>query len=353
MNKKDSSIELLRIIAIWAVVMIHVTSTTLGVSGYYLHFTPFTFFLNQASRFAVPLFFLISGYVLSLRYSVVPNLLTFYKKRFLRLALPFLVWSFIYYSIVSRAGIKAFFVNSPAILLSGTGAEHLYFIPAIMLLYLLFPLLSYFLYTYPPKKHFLSYFLFLTLTCSLLFLDYYTGNLPMPNPLRIALLNLPIFAIGMIWAKGRDSINTFIKKPTILIFISVVFFISFLLVIFEGYALSLNGYYLNYFMSQWRPSVFIYTLCIFALGVMYLPKIRIRIPSFFSSVTFFVFFIHIIFIHLFWRILGAYLFSRSTGHVVEQIWLDPLVFLFVIFCSYFSAFCVSRIPLLRDLLGIS
>ncbi len=352
MKNKDTTIEFLRIVAIWGVVLIHTTSTTLTVSGYYLRHIPFTFFLNQVSRFSVPLFFLISGYVLAIRYTEEINLRSFYKKRLIKLAIPFFIWSFVYYSIVYHAGVKAFFVNSPNILLLGSGAEHLYFIPAIAVLYLIFPFMNLLLRRFPPTKYVFYYFGFFFIGISLLFFDYYLHVISLPTPLRVALLNLPIFSIGIIWARYKSSINTYIKRQR-KVFLSIIFFISFLLVVVEGHMLSLNGYFLSYFMSQWRPSVLLYTLCIFTFAILFIPKTYVKIPIFLSSITLFIFFIHIFYIHLFWKIIGAYLFSRSFGHVVETLWFDPLVFCVVLVASYTTAFLIARVPVARTLLGIN
>ncbi len=352
MKQKETTIDLLRIIAIWAVILIHTTSTTLAVSGYYLHHIPFTFFLNQSSRFAVPLFFLISGYVLKLRYPKTLRVSTFYKKRLLKLALPFFIWSFIYYSFIAHAGVKAFFSNLPSLLSNGSAAEHLYFIPAIALLYISFPLSNHLIEKFVPKKYPLFYFSFFLVGFSLLFVDYYGNGLFLPTPIRIALLNLPIFTLGMVWAKYKTAIKSSLTKRWIF-FLSVLSLLSFLLVITEGHILSINTNHLAYFMSQWRPSILLYTICIFIFGLLYLPKFHGRLLTFFSSVTFFIFFSHVLFIHLFWKSMGAYLFSHSMGHITEQVWFDPLVFFFVLICSYISAFCVSRIPIVRTILGIN
>ena len=73
-------IDVLRIIAILAVVLIHTTTKTLQISPNALLVVPFTLVLNQVSRFAVPLFFMISGFVLELNYNSSEKYITYLKK---------------------------------------------------------------------------------------------------------------------------------------------------------------------------------------------------------------------------------------------------------------------------------
>ena len=93
----DSSIDFLRLISILAVVMIHTTTRTIEASANNLAGFPLTFILNQLSRFAVPLFFLISGFVLELNYSYHSSYFVYLRKRLSRVLFPYLFWSAIYY----------------------------------------------------------------------------------------------------------------------------------------------------------------------------------------------------------------------------------------------------------------
>ena len=69
----------MRAIAILAVILIHTTTRTLEATHYNLTSYPWTLLLNQVSRFAVPLFFLISGFVLELSSVNDINYLEFLK----------------------------------------------------------------------------------------------------------------------------------------------------------------------------------------------------------------------------------------------------------------------------------
>jgi surface polysaccharide O-acyltransferase-like enzyme len=130
------AIDVLRILSILAVIFIHTTTKTLAISGYALQKIPLTLFLNQISRFAVPLFFMISGFILELNHNSNESYITYLKKRLNRIFIPYVFWSAIYYFFVYSKNQNTNFLNS---LLRGDASYQLYFIPAILIFYLIFP----------------------------------------------------------------------------------------------------------------------------------------------------------------------------------------------------------------------
>ena len=119
------AIDALRTISILAVVLIHTTTRVLENSGYNLYTHPFTLFFNQAARFAVPMFFLISGFVLELNYHLNESFIHFLKKRFIKVFIPFLFWSLIYYFFIYTKHNSGFLEA----LIGGNASYQLYFIP--------------------------------------------------------------------------------------------------------------------------------------------------------------------------------------------------------------------------------
>lgn len=158
-----TELEILRAFGILAVIMIHSTSS--AVVTYDPHSMLFMILatLNNLSRFAVPLFILISGLTLFYNYKDKPfnleTVKTFYMKRITKLLLPFLIFSLIYYAVIiySRHGFTSteqflsyfltwdFFVK----LAIGKTYAHMYFIFIIIQCYLLFPLIWYILRRWP------------------------------------------------------------------------------------------------------------------------------------------------------------------------------------------------------------
>ncbi len=98
-------------------------------------------FLNELCRTGVPLFFMISGYLL-LRKEIT-DIKGFYKRRILKVCIPFLFYDIFYYIFLSYihhtdASVVGFFKE-----LFNTGsAYHLWFIYSILFLYLLMPFIQ-------------------------------------------------------------------------------------------------------------------------------------------------------------------------------------------------------------------
>jgi len=150
-----TELESLRAFGILAVIMIHATSSSVVNSDPNSTLFLILVLFNTLSKFAVPLFILISGISLFYNYNDKPlnkqTAATFYKKRITKILLPFLLFSFIYYAtiIYFRYGFTSFeqfisyfqtwdfFIK----LMIGKTYAHLYFIFIIIQCYLLFPLL--------------------------------------------------------------------------------------------------------------------------------------------------------------------------------------------------------------------
>ncbi|WNQ12419.1 acyltransferase [Paenibacillus aurantius] len=147
---KIMELDLVRAIAILAVLMIHGTSE----ASYYIPVGSrsqiFYLALNKFSNFAVPLFLLLSGVVLFYRYSDKwsgREALAFYGKRIKFVVIPYLIWSFFYYIYnqwivhYSFADVKLDGWDFLKKLQWADTSYHLYFIIIIVQLYLLFPVL--------------------------------------------------------------------------------------------------------------------------------------------------------------------------------------------------------------------
>lgn len=141
-------LDYVRVVCMLAVILLHTTSGYIFENRFAICGINPAFFLNQIVRFAVPLFIVLSGISLSLSKKKVPASV-FLKNRFLKIILPYLAWSAVYYlynvhfslSLFRIQGLHALkaFLNG---LLVGGFAPHLYFVIVISQLYLLYPLLK-------------------------------------------------------------------------------------------------------------------------------------------------------------------------------------------------------------------
>lgn len=133
-------IDKLRAWAIIGVVTIHVTSYFMFISEF--SYLPIVMAgADIYAHFAVPLFVLISGLVLGIKYSGDFSVKEFYKKRIHRIMIPYLIWSAVYISISDYKGVSNILFK----LLSGSGYYHLWYFFLIFQLYFLFPFIRKFL----------------------------------------------------------------------------------------------------------------------------------------------------------------------------------------------------------------
>lgn len=145
MRKRIAELDIIRAVAAFAVVMIHVTASPMVMlptdsRSFFLYS-----FINQWSRFSIPAFVLITGLVLFYTYGQREPFKTgeFLVKRLQAIAIPYLVWTVIY--MIWRSRIEAswpqFWPNLALAIPRGTAMYQLYFIVLIFQFYLLFPLI--------------------------------------------------------------------------------------------------------------------------------------------------------------------------------------------------------------------
>jgi len=137
------SYDVLRLVATLCVVFIHVSASSLQLEG---PAWPWLLSANRhLIRYAVPAFFLITGALVWGRSGGVASsggYVRFMKRRFTVVVVPYLIWSTAY--IIAPLLMGA--TRSPSQVLVGllTGETwyHLYFVPAIMVVYALTPLVE-------------------------------------------------------------------------------------------------------------------------------------------------------------------------------------------------------------------
>lgn len=132
------ALDFVRVTAMLSVVLLHTSSAYIfDNTGFTLRGLSVAYLINQAVRYCVPLFFLLSGLSMELSYRPQPYG-RFVLSRARRVLLPFLIWSLFYYATGSGVVTVG---NLTKTLLFGTAAPQLYFIVALFQLYLLYPFL--------------------------------------------------------------------------------------------------------------------------------------------------------------------------------------------------------------------
>jgi len=342
-QERVKSIDCIRGIAILAVILIHTTTRTLEAGGFDIVGFPFTLFLNQIARFAVPIFFIISGFVLEISSGEEMSYWSYVKRRFSKIFIPYVFWSLIYYYLVYNNNHDSLF----EVFLTGNASYQLYFIPALLVFYLTFPLLHKLF-----EKIKSSVLLIVTSLTGLILLcvNYYIKFFDLGESINVMILAYTFFILGIVAAKNKNWIDSFVNKFKL--FIAVPAGLTGLYVFWEGrsrYLLTDN--YLSYY-SSWRPSIFVYSILI-GLTFYYIfehTRLKDSFISRFSKHSFFVFFIHVAVLEVFWKYVGNNIFN-ITESFFGKIVFDPIFFFVIAMTSFLLAKYIHKIPKVHKLLG--
>jgi len=142
MKQNIRELDFLRAIAAFLVIAIHVVSGRINTSK-------IAFAWDVAMISAVPIFIILSGYLLHYSYKDKEQLgfLDFMKKRLSKIFIPYLIWTIIYmiyslnwnYKEIFTLGFIGKLLEN---LILGKGFVHLYFMVIIIQLYFIYPLLK-------------------------------------------------------------------------------------------------------------------------------------------------------------------------------------------------------------------
>ncbi len=338
------SLDAMRAIAISAVVLIHTTTRTIEATKDNLTGFPFTLFLNQIARFAVPLFFIVSGFALELNYSNHTNYFTYLRKRFSRILIPYIFWSLIYYFFVYNQNSDNFF----KVLYLGNASYQLYFIPTLFIFYIIFPLLHKIYNLIANKWVVLVLAFFQTY---ILYQDYFVKPYHLNDPLHTALMCYFVFILGMVAARNRDKILEFAKKWRFVLAGSAA--LTGFFIFLEGMTNFVKtGNYLTFY-SNFRPSTLIYAVLVELVFYFVFDREHLKLSprKKLSDASFFVFFIHVIILENVWKLVGKSLFNSFGSMPVGKIIFDPIFFGVVLGLSFLAAFLIRKIPFASKVTG--
>ena len=130
---------------------------------------------NSLATVSVPLFVMISGYLLL---PMKTDYSTFLKKRFTRILFPYLAFNLfynIYFYLRGIIDLQTMFLNIPKVLINFS-VGHLWFIYMIMGIYLYIPIITPWIKT-AEKKHFYYYFIIWGISSFSYYLELYFGGI--------------------------------------------------------------------------------------------------------------------------------------------------------------------------------
>lgn len=189
MKKRYDALDIIRGIAIVAVILIHITSTSLDNVASGSLSEGFILFINQLSRFAVPAFLFLSGLGLTLSNKLNQGYFQFLWKQVSKIILLYFIWNIVYYLIVSSSPSLLGFIKS---FILGTNYYHLYYVPIIIFFYVTYPLLV------KLSKKNLWLIIFLLISVVSQFADVFTGKGAFNDPRNV--FNWVFYFYLGIWA---------------------------------------------------------------------------------------------------------------------------------------------------------
>lgn len=341
-NIRLQYVDSIRVIGMFSIILIHVTSIFLPSNSN-------AYILNQLSRFGVPIFFILSGIALYYNYPIISsnNLFKYYKKRFISIVIPYLLWILIYFIYEYRHNISDFFTVETIVKIIRSvfiGKRQLYFLIIMIQFYIIYPLLCKIisLNKYDNLIIIISFIITLYLNLAS-YLMRWNINITPFSDLRYLYLMMPswlfYFIMGVYFIKNQEKIISLINKSETKNSILCIWIISFLILLADSKLSNTYG-------SSIKPTVFIYSILSFFI-LYYLSDILtkyvpLKLQTWLSSQSFFIFLSHILVMEL----LKSYLY-------IIEVRIDSFIFkgMVIIILSLISAYILQYIPF-AEYLGV-
>jgi peptidoglycan/LPS O-acetylase OafA/YrhL len=275
--------------------------------------------LNQLSRFAVPIFFISSGYGLTENNSWKGTYAQYIYKRLSKIFPLYLLWSIIYSCLHLDFTFSKIILN----ILTGDAEAHLYFLVVLMFFYILYPLLVNVFNT--TKK------LLILFTASLIFLVFFSFDLlPFQDNRLNPIIWLAYFVIGIYLSKKQDLFLKLLKKSTFLLALGTFFLI--LDTFISYYILNIPS---EISLSSSRVSVLVYTLGIlmFIISKYSAPNKILRL---FDENSLEVYFVHFIFLTIIDKLLSLF-------NIENNLFILLLTWAIVSLCSLYFAILSKKL----------
>lgn len=322
---KNEYFQAIRGICICAVLFIHCQT---GLSYKFEMFPNninyfYWIFSRQFLNFCVATFFFLSGYFVN-REKVLNNSRLWIKNRFIRLGIPFLLWSIFYRLIrlVFSGKINLIDIyNSIFLLFTGNGESHLYFVFVLLQLTLLTPMLL-------RKKSIACTFAILSIIFYLfrylnLIWDYSIIN----NYSKCVFLPWFLFYMYGVFYNEDKTKRVFIN----------IFFAIFIN-IFEVIVLTELKISENFVTTQMKLSSVLYAFAVIDLIMFLKDKVQsCKILAKIGDVSFGIYFIHI-----FYNIIYKKLFSYFGLEINNLMVVQVIQFTVVLCLSFFTVLLVKK-----------
>ena len=337
-------IDLIRVVAVFQVILVHLSYVIFFKEELLSSNWMAANFYDSLSRMGVPLFFMVSGYLLLGKSEPLAD---FFRKRFLKVGIPTLFWS-IAYLLWSVEAFRNGTMSPLGIALSmlkaiylGNVEIHLWFLYILIGIYLVVPILRVFVSA--ASRRDLTYFVILWFVATPLF-ELAQRILGFPTALIIPVVTgyIGYFMLGYLLADLQlDRRGRILSIVGIILAVAVTFFGTNMLSAKAG---PVDAYIYSYFSL---PTVLAATCGFFLLKDLGQKLERVGgLVRTVSTTSFGIFLIHIFVVELLRKgNLGFHLYSWMG----PSVYMIPLTALAVFFFSFVVVFILRKIPVLRML----
>jgi surface polysaccharide O-acyltransferase-like enzyme len=334
--------DLIRTVAIFLVITVHVSGQITNLWGKVPESDWFIANIyGGIARICVPLFFMISGYLLLPRSE---SLGSFYRRRMLKIVIPFIVWSLIYlgWYCGNHPGMCTAPLIQKLLFVQGT-YYHLWFMYSLIGIYLILPVLR-LLVRRDADRKILWYLigLWLIFQSAFNFLTYF-GHFRIGISAPLATGFVGFFLLGYLLGPWKLS-------RSMALLAAAAWVLATIATILGTYLLTrASGKFENYFYGFTTPNVIISTVSAFLLlkwisenwfGTFFTNS---RIIRNLAAASFGIYLVHVLVIEILQGWIPGVHLDSSIGN---PLWSIPLVCLAVFLISFGVVRLLQKIPVL-------
>lgn len=336
-----AEIDYLRGIAILGIVTLH--SLTSIAYDDYSQLTSSVLFITIFVGFAVPFFFVISGYVIYYNYKGKIDLASFYKKRLWTVVPAYVLFSIIYYIYNNVSYSLIGFLQDIA---TFQASGHLWFVAAIIAFYILYPFILWFF-----NRMMKGSFLLLIVTAGLFQIAYYLAIRDiLPDSIAGAssfMGYVLYFAVGMYLGSKPKSLKVDISRILVSCSMATIIAVS----LFLTWA-----FYQSTSYEEWgairelvNPLLVMAALFLFLFISTRIKDSERAVPRAlkeFGKCSYGIYLVHILFITLIINVLTTYVFSYNDALLYVVLVPSAMAI------SYITIDLMSRVSLLNRVFSL-
>lgn len=305
--------------------------------------------IRSGTAVCIPLFFMLSGMLLLDTEKGHEHIRTFFRKRFIKIAIPTLAWSILYMYYKKNINGQPFdIINSIKEIASGPAYFHLWFMYSIIGLYIATPILR--IYACHENRNNLKYFIFLWILI--------VGIFPIANDFFGVKVGVQV-AVTTGWSGYfiaghyfRDTIIS--KKQTMYAVIIFIACLSWTVYMTNYFTFNVNSDFDDYFLKYRAPMIIVMSFISFILlkSINYEKLFGssiflINSMKYVSSTSFGIYLVHVLVLENFRNGTFGFKIHEINGTVVHPLIGISITFIATLSVSLLVVSILRKIPYVK------